>query len=141
MQSPGGLFVPLCNLARLSVARGNLDRARALLLESLQLATAAELRGMGEDLLEVTAGLASAGGEPSVAARFAGAAQARMAHSGSQREPVDEAFFAPLMASARAALGQAAFAQEESQGAALNYETAILEVQQWLEGPAGTMRA
>lgn len=141
LQSPGGLFVPLCNLARLSVACGKLDRARALLLESLQLATAAELRGMGEDLLEVAAGLASAGAEPAVAARFAGAAQVRMVQGGSQREPVDEAFVAPLMASARAALGDAAFAAAEILGQALSYEAAILEVRQWLERPAATMRA
>lgn len=141
LQSPGGIFVPLCNLARLSVACGNFDRARGLLLESLQLATAAELRGMGEDLLEVTAGLASADGEPAVAARFAGAAQARMAHSGSQREPVDEAFFAPLMVSARAALGDTVFAEAETLGRALSYEAAILEVRLWLEQPAATMQA
>ncbi|MDR7272200.1 putative ATPase/DNA-binding winged helix-turn-helix (wHTH) protein [Pelomonas saccharophila] len=140
LRSPGGLFVPLCNLARLSVACGNLDRARSLLLESLQLATAAELRGMGEDLLEVSAGLASAAGEPAAAARFAGAAQARMAQGGSQREPVDEAFVAPLMASARAALGNAAFAEAETLGQALSYEAAIGEVRRWLERPAATMR-
>jgi predicted ATPase/DNA-binding winged helix-turn-helix (wHTH) protein len=141
LRSPGGLFVPLCNLARLSVACGHLDRARALLLESLLLATATELRGMGEDLLEVSAGLATAAGEPAVAARFAGAAQARMAQGGSQREPVDEAFFAPLMASARAAMGDAAFAGAQTLGRALGHEAAIQEVRQWLEGPAATMCA
>ncbi len=133
LQSPEGLFVPLCNLARLSVMAGKLARARSLLLESLQLATDAELRGMGEDVLEVAAGLASARQVHAAAARFYGAAMARMQLSGSQREPVDQAFIAPLMAAAEAALGPAAFADAQAQGWALQPAAAIAEVKQWLE--------
>ena len=136
LQSPEGIFVPLCNLARLSVLAGKLERARCLLLESLQLATDAELKGMGEDVLEAAAGLASARLEPALAARFYGAAMARMQDSGSQREPVDEAFVAPLMATAEAALGQAAFALACAQGRALQREAAIVEVKRWLDRPA-----
>ena len=132
LQSPGATFVPLCNLARLSVASGQLDRARGLLLESLHLAVGAELKGMCEDLLEVTAGLASARRCYAVAARFSGAALARMQQGGSRREPVDEAFFAPLIANARAAMGEVAFAEAEAQGRALGHEAAIFEVQRWL---------
>lgn len=133
MQSPGGTFVPLCNLARLSVASGKLERARSLLLESLHLAAGAELKGMGEDLLEVAAGLASAGREYASAARFSGAALARMQEGGSQREPVDEAFVAPLIAKAKTALGSAAFADAQAQGWALSHAAAIVEVRRWLE--------
>ena len=132
LQSPEGIFVPLCNLARLSVMAGRLERARCLLIESLQLATDAELQGMGEDVLEVAAGLASAREDALMAARFYGAAMARMQGSGSQREPVDEAFIAPLMASAQAAIGAAAFAAAQAQGWALTPAAAISEVQQWL---------
>ena len=57
---------------------------------------------------------------------------ARMQGSGSQREPVDEAFIAPLMASAEAAIGAAAFAAAQAQGWALKPAAAITEVQQWL---------
>ena len=78
LKLPGGLFVPPGNLARLSVAAGKLARARALLLESLQLAASAELKGMSEDLLEVAAGLASALHDHPAAARSSGAAAARM---------------------------------------------------------------
>ena len=133
LQSPEGIFVPLCNLARVSVMVGKLERARCLLLESLQLATDAELQGMGEDVLEVAAGLASMRLEPIVAARFYGAAMARMQISGSQREPVDEAFVAPLMTAAEAAIGPAAFADARAQGRALQAATAIADLRQWLD--------
>ena len=103
---------------------------------SLQLATDAELKGMGEDVLEVTAGLASARLEYAMAARFYGAAMARMQGSGSQREPVDEAFVAPLMAKAEAALGPAAFAEAQAQGWALKPDAAIADVKQWLDRSA-----
>lgn len=132
LEFPGGIFVPLCNLARLSVAAGKLARARALLLESLALAVAAGLKGMGEDLLEVSAGLAATLGEFPTAARFSGAAQALMQESGSQREPVDEAFVAPLIARAQTALGPEAFAAAEATGQGLSHEAAIEEVKQWL---------
>ena len=136
LQSPEGIFVPLCNLARVAVVAGKLERARCLLLESLQLATDAELRGMGEDVLEVAAGLASVRLEPTTAARFYGAAMARMSDSGSQREPVDEAFVAPLMAAAEADVGNAEFALARAQGWALGRQAAIIEVKRWLERPA-----
>ena len=136
LQSPEGIFVPLCNLARVSVMAGKLERARCLLLESLQLATDAELRGMGEDVLEVAAGLASVRWEYRTAARFYGAAMARMGDSGSQREPVDEAFVAPLMAAAEAALGPAEFALARAQGWALGRDAAIADVKRWLDRPA-----
>ena len=136
LQSPEGIFVPLCNLARVSVMAGKLERARCLLLESLQLATDAELRGMGEDVLEVAAGLASVRREYPTAARFHGAATARMGDSGSHREPVDEAFIAPLMAAAEAALGPAEFALARAQGWALGRDAAITEVKCWLGRPA-----
>ena len=61
---------------------------------------------------------------------------ARMQLSGSQREPVDEAFVAPLMSSAEAALGPAAFAEAQAQGWALQPAAAIAEVKQWLDRSA-----
>jgi non-specific serine/threonine protein kinase len=135
-QSPEGIFVPLCNLARLSVASGHGERARALLLESLQLASGAELKGMGEDVLEVAAGLASVRQHYDHAARFAGAAQARMRESGSQREPVDEAFVGPLVERARSVLGDERFDAAHAEGGAWSHDAAIHSVRQWLEAAA-----
>ncbi len=131
LQSPEATFVPLCNLARLAVASGQLERARLLLQDSLNLAAGAGLTAMGEDLLDVAAGLASARGEFSLAARFAGAAAARMQEGGSQREPVDQAFIAPLLARASAALGTAAYAAAEAQGRAWSHAAAVSEVRRW----------
>lgn len=132
-QSPEGIFVPLCNLARLSLSCGHGERAHALLLESLQLASSAELKGMGEDVLEVAAGLASVRQHYEHAARFAGAALSRMRESGSQREPVDEAFVAPLVEKARSALGNEGFAAAQAEGGAWTHDAAIHQVRQWLE--------
>jgi non-specific serine/threonine protein kinase len=132
-QSPEGIFVPLCNLARLSLSCGHGERAHALLLESLQLASGAELKGMGEDVLEVAAGLASVRRHYDHAARFAGAAQALMRESGSQREPVDEAFVAPLVEQARAALGPEQFTAAQAEGGGWSHDAAIHQVRQWLE--------
>ena len=133
LQSPGGTFVPLCNLVRLSVVCGKLERAGVLLLECLDLAAGAELKGMGEDLLEVAAGLASARQEYAYAARFWGAAQACMRAGGSQREPVDEVFVAPLVANAKSALGSVAFLRAESLGSAMSQASAVIEVKRWLQ--------
>ncbi|MEO5735429.1 MAG: winged helix-turn-helix domain-containing protein [Rubrivivax sp.] len=132
-QSPEGIFVPLCNLARLSLSSGDSQRAQSLLLESLELASGAELKGMGEDVLEVAAGLASERRQFDQAARFAGAALARMRESGSQREPVDEAFVAPFLDRACSALGQAEFNAAQAEGGVWGHEVAILQVRRWLE--------
>ncbi len=132
-QSPEGIFVPLCNLARLSLSCGHSERAHALLLESLELASGAELKGMGEDVLEVAAGLASVRQHYDQAARFAGAALSRMRESGSQREPVDQAFVAPLLEQARCALGHEGFAAAQAEGGAWSHDAAIHHVRQWLD--------
>ena len=131
-QSPEGIFVPLCNLARLSLSCGHSERAHALLLESVQLASSAELKGMGEDVLEVAAGLASVRQHYGQAARFAGAALSCMRESGSQREPVDQAFVAPFLEEARCALGYDEFAAAQAEGGAWSHDAAIHQVRQWL---------
>ena len=133
LQNPGRLAVSVSNLARLSVTVGKLDRARLLLRECLELSTVAALMGLGRHLLEVTAGLAAVQGDHRSAARFSGAAQARMRATGAAREPVDEAFIAPLVARSQAALGTAAFAASEAAGQALGYDLALSETRQWLE--------
>ena len=56
-----------------------------------------------------------------------------MKQMGLHREPADEAFLAPLIAKARAALGVAAFAAEETVGRSLSYEEAMAESRAWLE--------
>ena len=82
-----------------------------------------------------------AGVQPSVsrlvdinnAGQAAGAALSRIRESGSQREPVDEAFVAPLVEKARSALGNEGFAAAQAEGGAWTHDAAIHQVRQWLE--------
>lgn len=138
LQDARATALPLCNLAGLLVASGKLDRVRPMLLESLALATSAGLKGVGEHLLEVSAGLAVTVGDHRNAAYFSGAALACMHEAGSQREPLHEAFVAPLIARARAALGNATFNAAKAEGQALDYAAAMREVEQWLNGEVGS---
>lgn len=132
LQYPGGTFVSLTNLARLLIDAGQLPRSRRLLVESLALWAEAHLKGMGKDLLEITAALAAAEGQWAAAARLFGAASTRLQEAGSHREPVDEAFIQPWMDRARAALGSAEFAAAEAQGRGLGYDEAMADVRAWL---------
>lgn len=124
--------VPLCNLARMSIAAGQHDQARAVLVESLELAAEAGLEGLGEQVLDVSAGLAVAVGEPLAAARFAGAATACMCRSGSRRQPADAAFITPLLARAQALCDGGSFAAAEARGRALDYAAATEDLRRWL---------
>jgi len=134
LQSPGSTAPPMCNLVRVLIATGALERARLLLLESATITATAGLTAMAEMILEVAAGLAATKGEPLRAARFYGASQARLQTTGRHREPVDEAFIAPLMAQCREALGDDAFTVAEAAGHALGLDASLAEVQQWLDG-------
>jgi tetratricopeptide (TPR) repeat protein len=132
LRDPRATAVPLCNLARLLVGTGKLDRARAVLIESLELAASSGLQGLGEQALDVTAAMCAAAGDGANSARFSGAALACMREAASQRQPVDEAFVAPFVAHARAAIGHEAFAAAENEGRALGYGVAIAQAKAWL---------
>jgi hypothetical protein len=132
MCDPRATAVPLCNLARLLVGVGQLDRARTVLIESLELAAAAGLQGLGEQALDVTAALCEAMGDAANTARFSGAALACMSEAASQRQPVDAAFVAPFVERARASIGEAAFAAAETEGRGLGYFAAITRAKAWL---------
>ena len=132
LQSPGSIAPPLCNLVRVLITVGALERARSLLLESSTIVASAGLKAMGEQVLEVAAGLAAVQGEPLRAARFYGASQALLQAAGRQREPVDEAFIAPLMARSQASMAHDMFAAAQTAGHELGFESSLGEVRQWL---------
>jgi hypothetical protein len=67
------------------------------------------------------------------AARFYGAAETQTAQTQVQRDPADEAFLAPLITSAREALGAAKFDSAEDAGCIFSYEQAIGEARKWLK--------
>jgi len=90
---------------------------------------------VGQSVIEVSAGLAVAACGWARAAFFYGIAEAQNALTGISRDPVDEAFLAPLIAKARAELDAAAFAAAERQGAALSWIDAIAAVRAFLDEP------
>ena len=139
LRSPGSTAPPLGNLVRVLIATGKLARARSLLLECLTIVAAAGLKAMIEQLFEVGAGLAATQGDHLRAARFCGASLALLHAAGRHREPVDEAFIAPLLARSRAALGNDVFAAAQAAGRALSVEASTAELRQWLDRdpPAG----
>jgi predicted ATPase/class 3 adenylate cyclase len=126
------IAVALLNLAMVSIGRGEPDRARLLLFDVLQVVEQTGSKPAGRSMLEVAAGLASVSEEWERAARFFGMAEAQAEVTGLQRDPADDAFLAPLVAKARAALGQATFAAAEGVGRALSYAEAIEEARRWI---------
>jgi ATP/maltotriose-dependent transcriptional regulator MalT len=129
--SPRGTSVVLGNLARVLIARGELDEARDRIIEFV---AASEAAGSNNacDLLDLASGLASRLNDHAAAATFSGAASAHLSTSGTRREPLDEAFIAPLIAQSRAALGAAAFDAAEAAGKLLTDEAAMAEIKRWL---------
>jgi tetratricopeptide (TPR) repeat protein len=123
----------LLNLAMVAIGRGLFKRANGLLIEALALAEEIGSKRVGQSGLEVVAGLGAARKEWGTAAGLFGAAEAQMAQSGLYRDPADEAFVAPLVASACAALGTTAFAAARTTGGAWGYDDAMVRARTWLE--------
>ncbi len=126
------IAIGLLNLAMVAVGRGSSDHAREILLEALAIAEEIGSKPVGVSVLEVSAGLGSLRQAWDRTARFFGAAEAQTERTGLHRDPADEAFLSPLIATARTALGTAPFAEAASAGHALSYEEAIIEARAWL---------
>jgi predicted ATPase/DNA-binding winged helix-turn-helix (wHTH) protein len=131
--------VALLNLAMASNRMPPPECAR-LLLQALQVTETIGSRYVGLSVLDVAAGLAAATQAWERAARYFGAAEAQGAAAQVCRDPADNAFLAPLVARARAALPAPAFQLAEAAGRACSYEEIITEVRDWLEGIALTAR-
>ena len=130
-----GCYATLCSLASLLIATGHFARARAVLAECVAVAKANSYTGQTACRLEVCATLAASLGESVIAGRFHGAALARLEDTRSRHEPVDEAFIAPRMADARAAVGECAFDTAVEEGRAWSYEASVAEMERWLNNP------
>ncbi len=124
--------IALLNLAMVSIGRHAPERAPAMLLEALATADEIGSKPAGQSALEVSAGLAAAVSEWRQAARLYGAAEAHMKSTGLHRDPTDEAFLAPRMDAARAALGAQAYDAAKDGGSELAYAEAIGEARDWL---------
>ncbi len=99
------IAIGLLNLAMVSMGRGSRDRASAALAEALAISQEVGSTRAGQSALEVAAGLHALGEAWERTAILFGAAQEQMNQSGLHGDPTDEAFLAPLMSKARAALG------------------------------------
>jgi len=118
--------VGLLSLAMVEIERGSADEARLMLLDAIAIIEAIGSRRVGQSVFEVAAGLAVLRKDWDRAARFYGIAEAEAAQTGLRRDPADEAFLAPRIATARKAMG-AAFAEAERRGRALSYAEALTE--------------
>jgi non-specific serine/threonine protein kinase len=130
------IAIALLNLAMVAIGRGVFDSARRMLVEVLAIVAEIGSKPTGQSVLEVSAGLAAAGGEWADAARFYGAAESLARQTGLQRDPADEAFLAPLIAKARDALGATGFARDEDAGRVLTYDDTMAQARAWLERSA-----
>jgi len=128
------IAIGLLNLAMVFVGREDGSRARATLIEVDAIADETGSRPVSQSVLEVCAGLAAFEGDWSRTARFFGMAEAQNALTGISRDPADEAFLAPHVASARAKLGDAGFAAADAGGRALGFTDAKAEARRWLQG-------
>ncbi len=126
------IAIGLLNLAMVAIGLGSAEQVPSQLLEVLAIVDEIRSKPAGLSALEVSAGLAALRRQYAQAARFFGAAEAQMGQTGLHRDPADAAFLAPLIATARQALGAAAFAAAETAGGALSYEQAVAETRAWL---------
>jgi len=126
------IAIGLLNVAMVAIGRHDDERARQMLLAVHAILEEIGSRYVGQSLLEVSAGLAVSRREWRQAARFYGAAEALALQTALHRDPADEAFLAPLVAKAQAALGTPAFAAAEGAGREAPYETIIAEARGWL---------
>jgi predicted ATPase/class 3 adenylate cyclase len=127
------IAIGLLNLAMVAIGQGSADQVRSRLLEVLAIVVETGSKPAGVSALEVSAGLAALRQEWEQAAQFFGAAEAQMAQTGLHRDPADEAFLAPLIATARNALGPTVFAAAEATGRAFSYDQAVAEAWAWLD--------
>jgi predicted ATPase/class 3 adenylate cyclase len=132
------IAVSLLNLAMVATVRKAHASAREMLVEVLQIVDESGLRPAAQGLLEVSAGLAASSEEWNQAVRLYGVAEAQTVATGLARDPADEAFLAPLIATAREHLGADAFASASAAGRALDYDAAFAELRGWLERPPPT---
>ena len=123
----------LLNLAMVSIGRSRADRAQSMLREASAIADEIGSMPAEQSVLEVSAGLGALTKDWKRAAMFFGAAEAQAAETGLHRDPADEAFLAPLIAKAQAALGAPEFSAAEAAGRTLTYDAAMKRVRAWLE--------
>jgi len=126
----------LVNIAFIATMRDDAPALRQLLGESIQLRTRFSQVRRDVILLELFAALASLVGAWRPAALFHGAATAVSDRIDFHLEPVDAEAVDPVIARARVALGEDAFAAFAAEGYALSVSDAFAEAATWLAASA-----
>jgi tetratricopeptide (TPR) repeat protein len=125
---PEGKLAPLLNLAMISIARSDADKARRRLQEILEVLERLPSRYAEIVTLEVCAALAAFLGQWERAEGFFAATEAQRERIGDHREPADDAFIAPWIERTRSALGGA------TSGAPITLEDALAQARVWIAG-------
>jgi len=125
--------VVLVNLAVVAIGRVQANHARRFLSEALAIAREINSKYLGVCVVSTCPGLATLLREWERATRLFGASERQMEVIAMRLEPVDEAFLAPRIEEARAALGPAAFAAALAIGRAKSYDEAVAEARAWLD--------
>ena len=126
------MAVGLLNIAMVAILRGSGKPVATLLLEALALAEDLGSRRATKSLLETCAGFAGEEHDWDEAARLYGAAETLARSTGLRRDAADEAFLAPRIEAARRAVGPAAFAAREAEGAGAAHEETLARLRAWL---------
>jgi predicted ATPase len=127
------IAVGLLNLSMVRITRGLATSAPPLLSEALSLAAEIGSRPCELSTLEVCAGLACALSDWAHGAQFLGMGEALAKETGLQRDPVDDAFLAPLIERAQESLGKPQFRLLADQAAVLPKDASMMQVQGWLQ--------
>jgi len=124
--------VILLNLAKIAIERHDHRRAHGRITEAAAYLDRSASRFQWSTLLDTAFGLAVGLGDFLGAAQILGASEAIYETTGRQREDSDQQFLAPLMAEAKAQVGDTAFQQACAKGRAQTHEEAVAEVHAWL---------
>jgi len=122
LQADASLAEVLITLGKIERARGNNAAAYQAMSEALRLAQAVGLRVFVPASLEGLASVAAAGGQADQSVRYLAAAAALRRQMGTPVWPVDQATLTNTLATARSALGAAAFAAAWAEAQALPLE-------------------
>ncbi len=124
--------IALLNLAMVSITLHQLDAARGMLLEVIDLAERSSARPLMCSVAEVCSGLAAVLQDWHAAAAFFGDAEAQQHEAGQRRDPTDEAFLAPLIEATQKALGAVAFDASQALGRQRAQQDSLQCLRDWL---------
>jgi len=130
--------VILLNLATIAIQLRDHKLAHARITEAAACLERSASRFQWSTLLDATFGLAAAVGDFLGAAQILGASEAIYEKTGRQREGSDQQFLAPLIAEAKAQVGDAAFEQACAKGRGQTHEEAVAGVHAWLSATRHT---